>query len=111
MYKDWCTSSLSSQKHFDTERTLEGCSHDRLSGAPDKKSSVSRRRLLMKRSSCRPYHHPYKDTKPKPRCRRLFPVSAGGEGSKHTAGATQLPMTMRWSPVRNTINQRGGGFG
>ena len=35
MYKDWCTSSLSSQKHFDTERTLEGCSHDRFNGAPE----------------------------------------------------------------------------
>ncbi len=34
MYSDWWTSSLSSQKHLYTERTLDGCSPERCSGAP-----------------------------------------------------------------------------
>jgi len=34
IYKDWCTSSLSSQKHLYTDRTLDGCWQDRCNGAP-----------------------------------------------------------------------------
>lgn len=34
MYSDWWTSSLNSQKHLYTDRTLDGCSYDRRRGTP-----------------------------------------------------------------------------
>lgn len=47
IYKDWCTSSLSSQKHLYTDLTFDGCWQDRCNGAPDTISNYSRNRLTI----------------------------------------------------------------